>query len=299
MNARQLEIFHAVMRCRTITAAADFLGISQPAVSKAIHAAEQRLGFRLLQPLKGRLYPTPEAEILLADADRIMRDLSAFQRLAAEVRSGRAGLVRIAASSSCATALLPRALAKFRETHHGVRVVSHLLPATGVAEMVATRQVDFGLTLSPVQAPGTKLRSLAAIEMVCLLPASHPLLERRFLRIPDLAPWPLISFGSDTHFGRVLDAAFEAAGAKRDIALEVTTSLVASCYVQRGLGLAIVDGLARQIGELPWRPLRPAVLLPVSLVTEETQGTSRLAAALIALLQETLDADRRSFTRNR
>ena len=44
MNARQLEIFHAVMRSGTITGAASFLGISQPAVSKAMRANLERLG---------------------------------------------------------------------------------------------------------------------------------------------------------------------------------------------------------------------------------------------------------------
>jgi len=113
MNARQLEIFHAVMRSGTITGAASFLGISQPAVSKAMHAIERRVGFKLLRPVKGRLYPTPEAQRLLPDADRIMSELSAFERLTGEVKAGGAGLVRVVASSSCAAALLPAAAAAF------------------------------------------------------------------------------------------------------------------------------------------------------------------------------------------
>src|SRR5581483_7386057 len=88
VNARQLEIFHAVMRSGTITGAASFLGISQPAVNKTMRAIERRLGFKLLRPIKGRLYPTPEAQRLLPDADRIMSELAAFERLTGEIKTG-------------------------------------------------------------------------------------------------------------------------------------------------------------------------------------------------------------------
>ena len=178
MNARQLEIFHAVMRSGTITGAASFLGISQPAVSKAMRAMERNLGFRLLRPIKGRLYPTPEAQRLLPDADRIMSELSAFERLTGEVKTGGAALVRVVASSSSATALLPAAAAAFQKANPAVRISSHLLPARNVAEAVAAGEADFGLTLSPVQLPGLTVRTLGAAEMVFIAPIGHPLLER-------------------------------------------------------------------------------------------------------------------------
>ena len=187
MNARQLEIFHAVMRSGTITGAASFLGISQPAVSKAMRAMERSLGFRLLRPIKGRLYPTPEAQRLLPDADRIMSELSAFERLTGEVKTGGAALVRVVASSSSATALLPAAAAAFQKANPAVRISSHLLPARNVAEAVAAGEADFGLTLSPVQLPGLTVRTLGAAEMVFIAPLGHPLLERETITPPDLA----------------------------------------------------------------------------------------------------------------
>lgn len=301
MNARQLEIFHAVMRSGTLTGAAAFLGISQPAVSKAIQLAERKLGFRLMRPIRGRLYPTPEAERLLPDADRIMRDISAFQRLTGEIRTGGAGLVRVAASSTSATALLPMAAERFRKAHPGVRISSHLLPAREVAAAVAAGEADFGLALSPVQVPGLAVRSLGAPEMICIAPLGHPLLERPSVTPADLAPHPLISFGSDTHFGQILDQAFESAGRKRETALQVTMSVVAACHVQQGAGVAIVDSFIRHLGlaGLGWRPFRPTVRLPVTLMTEERHPLSRLSAALVQAVQKVLDEDQKALSRSR
>ncbi|MDB5413463.1 MAG: DNA-binding transcriptional regulator, LysR family [Rubritepida sp.] len=295
MNARQLEIFHAVMRSGTVTGAAAFLGISQPAVSKAMHLAERKLGFRLMRLIRGRLYPTPEAERLLPDADRIMRDLSAFQRLTGEVRTGGAGLVRVAASSTSATALLPMAIERFRKVHPAVRISSHLLPARAVAEAVAAGEVDFGLALSPVQLPGLAVRSLGAPEMVCIAPLGHPLLDRPAVTPADLAGHPLISFGAETYFGRLLDQAFEDAGLKRELVLQVTMSIVAASHVQLGAGVAVVDSFIRHTGlaGIGWRPFRPALRLPVTLMTEERHPLSRLSAALVQAVQQVLDADQK------
>jgi DNA-binding transcriptional LysR family regulator len=292
MNARQLEIFHAVMRMRSVTGAAGFLGISQPAVSKALRLAERQVGFRLFRTVKGRLLPTSEAERLLPDAERIVGDIAAFARLTGEVRTGGAGLVRVAASSSLSNGLLPRAVARFQRSHPLVRVSSHLLPARETAEAVLSGHVDLGLCLSPVPIPGLAVRSLPGPRMIVIAPEGHALLRRRVVSPADLAPYPLVSFGPETYFGQVLDQAFAAAGLKREVALQVTMSISAACHVRAGAGVAILDGLTTQL-DLPglgWRPLAPAIMLPVSLMTQETRTVPQLvnafAQALTADLEE-------------
>ena len=301
MNARQLEIFHAVMRSGTITGAASFLGISQPAVSKAMRAIERQLGFKLLRPIKGRLYPTPEAQRLLPDADRIMSELSAFERLTGEVKTGGAALVRVVASSSSATALLPAAAAAYQKANPAVRLSSHLLPARNVAEAVAAGEADFGLALSPVQLPGLTVRTLGAAEMVFVAPLGHPLLERETIAPGDLAPHPLISFGRETHFGQLLDQAFQSAGARRQIGLQVTMSLVAACYVQRGLGVALVDSFSLNIGlaGVGWRPFTPTVVLPVTLMSQGNHLLPRHANGLVSSIEKVLQGWTRSMRKGR
>jgi DNA-binding transcriptional LysR family regulator len=290
MNARQIEIFHAVMRSGTITGAASFLGISQPAVSKAMREIERRLGFKLLRAVKGRLYPTPEAQRLLPDADRIISELSAFERLTGEVRTGGAGLVRVVASSSSATVLLPAATAAFQKANPAVRISSHLLPARGVAEAVAAGEADFGLTLSPVQLPGLTVRTLGAARMVCIAPLGHPLLDREIVTPLDLAQCPLISFGRETHFGQLLDDAFERASVRRQIDLQVTMSTVAACYVRRGMGVALVDSFTLNAGlaGLGWRPFAPTVVLPVTLMSQGNHLLSRHANRLVSSIEKVL-----------
>jgi len=260
-----------------------------------MRAIERRLGFKLLRPIKGRLYPTPEAQRLLPDADRIMSELAAFERLTGEIKTGGTGLVRVAASSSCATALLPAAAALVQKADAGVHISSHLLPARGVAEAVAAGEVDFGLTLSPVPLPGLTARTLGTAEMVFIAPPDHPLLARDTITPHDLAQRTLISFGRETHFGLLLDQAFERAGARRQIGLQVTMSIVAACYVQRRMGVALVDSFTLNAGlaDLGWRPFDPAILLPVTLMSKGNHLLSGHADGLVGALEKVL----RSWTR--
>jgi DNA-binding transcriptional LysR family regulator len=230
-----------------------------------------------------------------------MSELSAFERLTGEVKTGGASLVRVVASSSSATALLPAAAATFQKANPAVRISSHLLPAREVAEAVAAGEADFGLTLSPVQLPGLTVRTLGAAEMVFIAPHGHPLLERETIAPGDLASYPLISFGRETHFGQLLDQAFESAGERRQIGLQVTMSLVAACYVQRGLGVALVDSFALNTGlaGLGWRHFTPTVVLPVTLMSQGNHLLSRHANGLVSSIEKILHAWTRSMRKSR
>src|SRR5207244_6208105 len=86
MNARQLEVFRAIMRNRSLTAAAEALHVSQPAISKVLRHFELQIGYRLFERLGGRLVPTAEAQLLYRDADRIFREIVVLQGLSDRIR---------------------------------------------------------------------------------------------------------------------------------------------------------------------------------------------------------------------
>ena len=64
---RMMEAFNAVMEAGSVSAAARYLGVSQPAVSRLLKQFEEELGFSLFHRAKGKLTPTPEAHRLSID----------------------------------------------------------------------------------------------------------------------------------------------------------------------------------------------------------------------------------------
>jgi DNA-binding transcriptional LysR family regulator len=98
MRLRHIEVFHAIMQAGTISGAAQLLHISQPAVTKVLQHCELQLGMPLFDRVRGKLYPTPEAQRLFVEIDKLNRDLVGIRRLAANLRSGESEQVRLVAT---------------------------------------------------------------------------------------------------------------------------------------------------------------------------------------------------------
>ncbi|MCF1502382.1 LysR family transcriptional regulator [Afifella sp. H1R] len=291
MNARQLEIFRTIMQTGSVTDAAKLLNVSQPTVSKILHHMEDQLGLRLFRRIRGRLHPTPQAEMLFPDADRVFRDLGALRLLAEELRAGSGGVLRIAASSSLAAAIVPRAIASFRAANPRVKIVSHLLPGAETAEMVRSHQVDLGLCLSPQDLHTLTMRSLGQVEMICIFPRGHRLSALSHVTPPDLTDETFISFNSLNHFGALLDEAFLQYDETRRVDIQATMSIVAAVQVAQGSGVAIVDRFAMLMApeNVDWRPFRPLLSLPINLLLSETLPWSRFRNSMIEHLQKAVE----------
>jgi DNA-binding transcriptional LysR family regulator len=172
MRARQLEVFTAVMRAGTVTGAARLLNISQPALSQILIHTEAQLGFALFDREKGRLRPTPEAFELYPEAERLFAGLEGLRRKTSDLRLGRAGLVRIAASPPPGMSLLPRALKAFRAEHPDVVLRTHVAPLAAMVDLLRTGDASMALALDDDLPPDI------AVEL--LLPfARGPSAERR------------------------------------------------------------------------------------------------------------------------
>jgi DNA-binding transcriptional LysR family regulator len=292
MNARQIEVFRAIMRNGSLTAASAALNVSQPALSQMLLHTEDGLGFKLFQRKAGRLVPTPEAEALYPEAERLHNDLDGFRRLAADLRHGKAGLARLAASAPPSLSFVPRALHAFRAAHPGVRLMSSVVPAEVIARMLDRGEADLGLAMTDVPQPGSVGEVIAHSEVVCIMPADHPLAAARTIGAGQLNGENLISYRRESLPGMRLDRAFADADLRFAPRVEIDVSIMALAFVQQGFGVALVDAL------LPWagftgiemRPFRPRVTLPVSILVPTRRPLSATQAALSQHLRDAVRA---------
>ena len=275
------------MRDGSVTAAANYLAISQPAASKLLHHLEDQLGYALFQRIGGRLIPTPEAELLYEDAARVLRELEVLGALAEKVGERQQGLLRLGLSLPVAWSILPDVLADFRASHPEVRIHLLTLPKQEIAESLRVGAIDLALTLSPILAPTVRGESLSLIPLSVLVPVGHPLAERDHLGPVDLAPYPLISYGSHADIGPALDEAFRIEGLTRHLAIQVGSSLAAVPMVQAGLGLALVDGLVDWSDLRGLRQIRfgPELAMGLTLSTDTARPIPHLAQGLIQRLR--------------
>jgi len=277
MNARQLEVFRAVMRNRTLTAAAEALNVSQPAVGKVLKHFESQIGYQLFERISGRLVPTPEAHLLYRDADRIFREIEALKTFSNRIRDKRLGFLRIGASGPPTFALLPIAAERFRKRNPNVELEIQTLPAAEVAERVVIGEIDLGLTMVTLAVPQIRCQVSGSAQVVAVLLRSSRLAKKAQIEPHDLINETVISYGSKPVVGQLLDQAFRQAGLARKAQIEITLSIAALPLVQRGLGIALVDSLVPWAGfsDLIVKPFKPTVDLDVVLVTNPTLPGSR------------------------
>jgi DNA-binding transcriptional LysR family regulator len=272
ISVRNLELLRVVIETRSVTATAERLRLSQPAVSKAVQQAEQRLGFPLFVRERGRLVPTVDARVLLPQIVRAAMAVESVNRLAEDLQGLKTGMVTIAATPVLGNALAALAIARFRTTSPGVHIVIETMFNHEVVEAVADHRVDLGLVLTPVEDGHTRSRDICTAELVCVMPCSHELARRKVIGPQEIAPFPLISFNRHQPIGALIEDAFRAASVRRVMAVEVTQSSMACALVQSGAGIAIVDGFATLAG------------MPIGLTVRSFQPASPIAGRLLVAL---------------
>src|ERR1044071_8253679 len=110
MQLQQLRYFLAVADTRHFTQAADFLGVSQPTLSKQIHTLEASLGAPLFERIRGDVTLTAAGETLLPLAQRMVADAAAARDAVQDLVGLRRGEVRLGATPSLCSSLVPAVL---------------------------------------------------------------------------------------------------------------------------------------------------------------------------------------------
>ncbi|MFD2236908.1 LysR substrate-binding domain-containing protein [Aureimonas populi] len=273
ITLRELEVLRALVEAGTTTAAARQLGLSQPAVSRALGQLEAQLGRKLFERAGGRLMPTAEALFANEEVEPIFAALSRIQDRTAARRRLHRGAFRIAAPPTIAHRFLPPFIARFGKANPELEmwfeVVSSDVLTTGVAEA----RFDIALTDSVPSHEGVRMELLLDTTAICALPARHRLVGKEVIRPEDLGAEPFVAL-TRRHSGRIaIDRVLERAGVTPAIVIETATAVSACEFVREGMGLSLLNPfpIARQMGSgivvrpfLPEIPYRTSFLMPSS-----------------------------------
>lgn len=277
------------MRDGSLTAAANTLAVSQPAVSKVLHHLEDQLGYKLFERIGGRLSPTAEAHLLFNDADRVFREIEVLKALAQTIGERKVGLLRIGASTPVTFSILPRALAAFRRSHPTVKIQLHAVPKREIVEQLLIGDIDIGLTMSTIQAPTVKSEILSTVAIVAVMKSDDPLVEHAEITAADFNGRPLISYGSNaSDVGIPMDDAFESVGLTRHVHIQISSSISAAPLVQEGLGIALIDSIVdwSQFEGLTTRPFIPPLKMNLAVSTNAARPMSRFYRPFLQCLRD-------------
>ncbi|HXV25765.1 MAG TPA: LysR substrate-binding domain-containing protein [Alphaproteobacteria bacterium] len=296
MKPRQLEAFRAVMLMGSITAGADHLRLSQPAVSRLVRDLERSLGFDLFERDRGRIRPTPGAVALSREVDRCFVGLDRIAKAASEIRQGRAGRLRVAAIPALAVGVLPEILARFLagRPQLGVDLIDG--GSAEIAEWIADGAYDLGFTTTAASHPAVRIHLLPPVRAVAVFASTHRLSNQASVRPSDLAGEALIAPYRSTRLRASLEGSLARAGVRAEVRVETSLSAVAGAVAAAGAGVAIVEGFTGEILKglgAAVRPFRDGVEVEYAALTSAHRRLSPAADAFLKMAMQGFARPRR------
>ncbi len=285
MRLRHIEVFHAVYTCGSITAAAKFLQVSQPSVSKVLAHAEMQLGYPLFDRVKGKVIPTLEAERLIGKVTSVYQSIDELQRISRNIAVSDVGRIRIAVTPAFGIDLIPSAIAAYLEQHPETKFEIETLHYHQMVRALNQSRIDIGVAFQPSAAPGINIIQLATAEFVAVTPEGFKFGAGGRVSLEDLAKHTFIRLSDRGPLGQLLASRLEDSGIEFDSVVCAETYQVAKALVAYGAGVTIIDEItAKSSGhnDVCALPLEPEILFDISLIYLESTPPSIVTQRFIA-----------------
>ena len=295
MRFRHIEVFHAVYSNGSISAAARALSVSQPSVSKLLRHAEDQIGFKLFQLVRGRLVPTDEAHALYREAGDIFDRLNSLQQTARNLRLKGGGHIRLATVPSLALQVVPSAITRFRRSHPNASFAVHTQHHDEVVRSLLERECDLAIAYDPPLHSRLTMRDLCRGELVVLFRRGTFGGSDERLPLAALEGRELVGVTSAGPIGEVFASTVERLGISFRETVSVQTFYVAAALAQSDAGITIVDEFTARAcvaPELDYRFADPPLEFTLRCVSLEDRPLTKLAERFLTTLKDALDETR-------
>jgi DNA-binding transcriptional LysR family regulator len=264
LDLNLLRAFDAVLREGSVTAAAERLGLSQPALSNALSRLRRLLGDPLFMRTPGGMRPTPFAQQLAAPVRQAL-DLiytTLLRQPGFDPRTSQRSF-RLQLSDVGEIVFLPPLLERLQRDAPGVRIETQHLPQDEVSEALASGEIDLAVGFLPELFAGVVQKRLFRDRYVCLVRADHPRIGSRLTLAQFLAATHvLVSSRGSAH--EIVEQTLRNKGLQRRIALRVPHFTVVPMILARTDHMVIVPkGLVGAISPFGrFKSLKPPVDIP-------------------------------------
>ncbi|WP_266182065.1 LysR family transcriptional regulator [Dyella humicola] len=274
MNIHHLAVFNAIAETGSISAAAQRMYISQPALSREIKDFETRLGITLFERLPRGMRMTHAGEVLQEYAIRLFEIAHTAEAAMREIADARMGNLSIGASNTNGTYVLPQRLAIFRRANPGVRITMFVGNTEQISQGVADMRFALGFIEGPLHVTGLIAEQFQKDELLPVVAANHELLKKKRLSAIDFNGQPLLMREKGSGTRELIAETLDANNVQQGSVMEFGNT--------EALKQAAVHG-----GGIAWLPR-------ISITKELGEGTLQLLPVKGLMIQRPLSIIRRA-----
>lgn len=245
---KQLRAFYQVVRCGSISKAADKLFLSQPSVSLQIQALERELAVALFERRGPHLKLTPEGEVLFQLSEPLVDGIDKLQEtFAAHFGKLESGELKIGAGESTILYILPEPVRQFVAAYPKVQLKMHNVTGRDGLKMLRADEIDFAVG-SMLEVPeDIEYKPVVNYDPMLITPLGHPLAAKAAaggeITLEDVSQFGLILPPSHLSTWRIVKYVFQQNNLTFTVTLEAGGWEVIKKYVSLGMGISIVTDI--------------------------------------------------------
>lgn len=289
LNLGNLATFRLVLQRGSFSAAADVLGISQPAVSLQVRQLEQFLQTRLVERTGRGIKATAAGLALLAHSEQIELAVNAAVQSVAEFSHEVNGTMAFGTGATACIHLLPPLLRYLREQHPLLTVAVTTGNTVDIVRAVEENRLDLGLVTLPASGRSLAVTPVLEEEFVFINAAvDEPLTSQ--LTSSLLQALPLIAFEAGSGTRELIDGWFRADGLSPAPVMQLGSIEAIKRMVRAGLGYSIVPRMAvaatQERAGIRVQSLSPRLYRQLGVVMRQDKVISKGIAEMLRLLQQ-------------
>jgi DNA-binding transcriptional LysR family regulator len=246
MDLRHLRTLAEVADRGSFSAAAEALGISQPAVSQQIRALERDVGASLLDRSGRRAQLTDRGQVVYRYAQRMLTLSEEFQRELGDGGGELGGALVVGSSTGLGEHVLPLLLGGFRAEHPRVTISLRIEATATIIDRVLGRELELGVVGAARPHRGLIYERFLRDRVILAVPPGHRFAART-VALDELVVEPLIVMQSGAGVRSVIEEELRRAGVRpRDlnVAMELGLQESAKAAVEAGYGVSFLSQLA-------------------------------------------------------
>ena len=241
MNLNQLKLFYFAAKYGNLSAAAEALYITQPAVTKGIQRLQEYYGIKFVNRFGKKLALTNAGEVLYGIAEKIFQLETQAEESLRDFQQRKRGHIRIHASESFGAYYLPSIIDPFVKLYPHIRVSVNILPTEQVVDNTVNLNNDLGFISYPIEHKKLMVKEILEDTLVLIAPSSHPFTRKDRLEPRDLEGQSMIMHENGSAPRRATDEFIRKHSISISIPLELSNNEAIKRAVQGGSGVALIS----------------------------------------------------------
>lgn len=247
-NLEYCKTFYYVAKYKSITAAAQALYVSQPAVSLSVQKLEEELNCKLFARTARGVRLTPEGEAYYRYISRAFDEISLAERALSDMLNFESGEIRIGASDMTMRYFLLPYLERFHSLYPKVKILVSNAPTPETMSSLKSGKIDFGVVTTPIEySDDYEIIPVVEINDIFVASEAYGELKDKVIELSELENMPIICLEENTSTRKATDEFFEKRGVELSPEFELAQSDLIVEFAKKSMGIgSVVDLFARE-----------------------------------------------------